>query len=52
MYEIRCIWKKNEILIETLQNVKYGDLIGLRWDATNVHIMTDKNKINPNEIRI
>jgi hypothetical protein len=52
MYEIRCLWKKNEIFIESLQNVKIGDLIGLRWDVNSVHVMLDKNKINPNEMKI
>jgi spermidine/putrescine transport system ATP-binding protein len=52
MYEVRCLWKKNEILIETLNNVKQGDLIYLRWDINSIHLMLDKKKRNPNEVRI
>jgi hypothetical protein len=52
MYEIRCLWKKNEIFIESLQNVKTGDLIGLKWDINSIHTMLNKKKQNPNEMNI
>lgn len=52
MYEIHCVWKKNEITIESLQNVKNGDLIGLKWDINCIHVMLDKKKQNPNEMKI
>lgn len=52
MYEVRCLWKKNEIFIETLQNVKSGELIGLKWDINCIHTIVDKKKQNPNEMKI